>query len=80
MSATIDQTIQVGAIFKNSLLHPVWFKWDGRKYEVKKVNYAWQTKKGEALVYHFSVSSAGNTYEITFNSKEMAWRLSSIST
>ncbi len=71
----IDKPIQVGAVFKGSLLHPVWFKWDGRKYEIKQVNYAWQSAKGAALVYHFSVTAAGNTYEIAFNSKEMVWRL-----
>ena len=74
-SEDFNKSIQVGAVFKGSLLHPVWFKWDGRKYEIKQVNYAWQSAKGEALVYHFSVSDGANSYEIAFNSKEMAWRL-----
>jgi hypothetical protein len=46
---------------------------------VKQVNYAWQSAKGESLIYHFSVSDGPNSYEIAFNSKEMVWKLNEVS-
>ena len=72
---TINTPIQVGAIFKAGVISPKWFIWEGRRYDVKKVNLAWQRAEGETLIHYFSVSDDLNSYEISFDSKGMTWRL-----
>ena len=77
-SSDIDKPIQVGAIFGSNKIIPKWFVWDGRRYEVKKVNLVWQRAEGAALIHYFSVSDDANSYELAFDSKGMTWRLNKV--
>lgn len=73
--AIINKPIQVGTVFRGGNIFPKWFLLDGRKYTIGKVNLVWQRAEGDALVHYFSVSDDANSYEISFNSKAMTWRL-----
>ena len=75
LSESINQKVQAGVIFKNALIHPAWFIWDGRRYNIKEINYRWQMTKGLADIYFFSVSDGVNSYELSFNTREMTWVL-----
>lgn len=74
-TSNIDKPIQVGAIFKAGIIIPKWFIWEGRRYDVKKVNLTWQRAEGATLIHYFSVSDDLNSYEISFDPKGMTWRL-----
>jgi hypothetical protein len=78
MPTNINKPIKVGAIFKGASIHPVWFIWEGRKYTIKEVNYTWGSTKGEAPIHYFSVSDECNSYKLSFDSKNMTWRIESI--
>jgi hypothetical protein len=75
----MEEKIKVGVLFKEGKIIPVWFVYRYRKYSISKINYQWCTNRGEAKIYHFSVSDGTNLYEICFNSKNMEWKLRGIS-
>lgn len=70
--------IKVGAVFKGSKIIPKWFIWEGRKYNVKSVDYAWEDKQGKEKIMRFSVSDGNNTYELAYNTIQMNWILDKV--
>jgi hypothetical protein len=75
----LDQTIKVGAVFRGgSDIRPAWFIWEGRKYAIKEVNYAWMDRNGREKIHCFSVTDGTNTYEISFNAERTVWKLNKI--
>lgn len=78
----LHQTIKVGAVFKGGKIIPKWFVWEGRKYEIKEINYTWQDRQGREKLHYFSVTDGVNNYELSFNTEQTVWKLeqSSIST
>ena len=56
-------------------VRPVRFRWNGRLLEVREVTYRWSTMEGRAVVYHFAVTDGASTYEITFNSQTLLWKI-----
>ncbi len=75
---TIDDTIEVGAVFKNDKIIPRWFLWEKRKYSVLEVNYIWNDRCGTEKIFCFSVTDGTNTYEISFNAERTTWKLNKI--
>lgn len=89
MTTTIDEAINVIAIFENQpcsepapprhvAMRPVKFRWRGRLYPVKEITYRWQSNEGRSTVLHFSVSDGRALYELTCNKDSLKWRLGSI--
>ena len=78
-TASIDESIRVGAAFNNRRVMPVWFMWRGRYYKVKSVTYTWRTNQGIARVHHYSVSDGDNLYELLFNTDTLEWTLGKVS-
>ena len=78
----INQTIKVGVVFKGDKVIPKWFTWEGRKYEIKEINYNWLDHQGREKLHCFSVTDGANNYELSFNAERTVWKLerSSIST
>ena len=65
-------------MFKGSTITPKWFIWEGRKYNVKSVDYAWEDKQGKEKIIRFSVSDGNNTYELAYNTIQMNWSLDKV--
>ncbi len=59
-------------------VRPVRFRWNGRLLEVSEVTYRWSTMEGRAVVHHFAVTDGIGSYEITFNSQTLLWRIESM--
>ncbi|MEO5361196.1 MAG: hypothetical protein H7843_12235 [Nitrospirota bacterium] len=57
---------------------PVKFMWSSKVVQVKDVTYAWTEMKGQAKVYHFSVTDGCTVYEISFNASAIAWTLEGV--
>jgi hypothetical protein len=74
----VNALIKVGAVFKGDKIIPKWFVWEGRKYEIKEVNYTWQDRQGIEVLYHFAVTDGINYYELSFNNQKMVWKLKKI--
>ncbi|MGB9613722.1 MAG: hypothetical protein ACPL4K_06090 [Candidatus Margulisiibacteriota bacterium] len=74
----LEATIKVGAVFKGDKIIPKWFVWEGRKYEVKEINYYWKDHQGIEELHCFSVTDGTNGYELSFNTKKTVWKLNRI--
>lgn len=79
MITEINEPIEVGAVFRQTGVRPVWFVWKGRKYSVEQVTYRWKEKAGEVWVYFFSVFDGINTFELQYDSKLLHWKLGRVS-
>ncbi|MFC1540774.1 hypothetical protein ACFL4J_01910 [Candidatus Margulisiibacteriota bacterium] len=75
----INAIIKVGAVFKGSNIIPKWFVWEGRKYNVKSLDYSWSDQQGQEKIMRFSVSDGANTYELAYNTARMSWTLDKVS-
>jgi len=71
----IGEAVKVGAVFEGSLVCPKWFKWVGRKIDIKEITYTWETKHGEAPLLQFAVTDGVTMFELSFNKKSLEWRL-----
>ena len=74
----IREQVKVGAVFDNNRISPKWFVWKDRKYQVKEINYTWQSRQGEARMLHFSVTDGSTLFEICLNMKTLLWFLEKV--
>ena len=78
MYTTIEEPIIVGVVFSRGKITPRFFVWKSRKYQIGKITYSWNSKIGDAPVFHFAVTSSGTVYEISYNLKTSNWWLEKI--
>jgi len=71
----LDERIEVLAFFKHARIFPQSFTWNRQEYRIEKINYNWQERQGQALVNYFSVSCAGQIYQISFNNSTFRWQI-----
>ena len=70
-----DEPIRVAAIFTASGINPVWFEWNGIRYQIRSITYRWDDKKGTSKIYCFSVTDGVDLYEIAFDPLHIEWRI-----
>ncbi|RJQ32549.1 MAG: hypothetical protein C4562_02730 [Actinobacteria bacterium] len=73
-----NEPIKVLALFSHGKLTPRRFCWQGRFYQIDKVNGAYKSREGLFPIYSFSVQSNGNIYEIIFKPEKMVWKLTRV--
>lgn len=78
MYEDIKEQIVVAAVFRNGHALPRSFLWKGRKYPVERVNLEHTERRGENMIFCFSVSAAGNFYELSFDNISLIWKLERI--
>lgn len=74
----LDEPIQVEVLFGAGQVRPVWFRWRGRRIEVKAVTLRWDSRQGAEFLTHFAVSDGLNLYELTFHPRRFAWYLTKV--
>ncbi len=74
----LSESINVWALFEKSTVKPFVFIWNNRKIKIETVNFVHTTHEGNALIYHFSVSSGGNFYKICFDTASLKWILEAV--
>ena len=79
MITEINEPIEVGVVFRQNGVRPVWFLWKGRRYPVERVTYRWKERAGEAWRHSFSVFDGANTFELVYDSKSLSWTLGRVS-
>ena len=76
-SEQIDVEVFYGG--KNRM-KPLWFIWNGKKYQIASVNHVWKERDGREVFYCFSVSDEANTYLLRYNTLQMQWVICGIYT
>lgn len=75
MYEKINEPIEVVAEFGKRSLRPYVFRWQGREYEIKDVNFIHSAPKGKGMLFYFSVSDDTNYFKLCFNSQDLSWKL-----
>ena len=83
MYEEIDEPIDVVAEFafhpeRPGQVRPLSFVWRHRDYSIAEITYIWQAKEGDTKLLYFAAPNGGNTYELCYDTKALAWRLSKI--
>ncbi|MCL4390018.1 MAG: DUF6504 family protein [Patescibacteria group bacterium] len=78
MYEEIKEFVEVAAVFVGGKAVPKAFFWRGRKYIVEKINLEHQERQGSDPLFYFSVTAAGNSYELSFDSHNLVWKLERI--
>lgn len=77
--ATIGKNIRVATIFEpGGTIRPVWFELNRQKYTISRTVYRWAERLGASTLLHFAVSDEANLFELTYNTGEQTWQVSSI--
>jgi hypothetical protein len=71
----LNERIEVLALFKNARIFPQSFIWNNKEYQIQTITYNWQERLGQAQVNYFSVLSAGQMYQISFNNSTFRWQI-----
>ncbi|MDB4940291.1 MAG: hypothetical protein JWO40_716 [Candidatus Doudnabacteria bacterium] len=78
MLSEVNEVVEVMTIFKKNLVWPKALKWNGRVYNINKVNMRHQTLEGQTLIHYFSVSDSANFFKLAFNTKNLQWKLEQV--
>jgi len=78
MYTVINESIIAGVNFLNGKIIPLYFEWKKRRYPIDEITYFWKTRIGSDPLYHFSVKSRDNIYEISYNLKTSEWCLEKV--
>ncbi|MFH0856149.1 MAG: hypothetical protein V1869_06575 [Candidatus Omnitrophota bacterium] len=76
----LGERIEVLAYFKNTRIYPKTFLWNNKEYGIETITYNWQERLGQARINYFSVISAGQLYQISFNNSTFRWQIDKIIT
>ncbi len=74
----LNERIEVLAYFRHAKIFPRSFTWNNKEYPIETITYNWQERLGSALVNYFSVLSAGQLYQISFNNSSFRWQIDKI--
>jgi hypothetical protein len=74
----LNERIDVLALFKHARIFPKSFNWHDTEYVIDTITYNWQERSGQALINYFSVISAGQLYQISFNNSTFRWQIDKI--
>lgn len=75
MLETINDPVQVAAVFKAGNIEPRKFLWHNREYPITSINLVYSRYEGRAKVYYFAVSDSANFFKLRFNSDDLTWVL-----
>lgn len=69
------EAIKVLASFAPNKIRIHFFSWRERVYRVESFNLFHISTDEQEKLYHFAVSSAGNSYQLAFSPRTLHWRL-----
>ena len=78
MLETINEIVEVVAVFKKNKALPAILKWNNKKYKIKRIDMVHQTFDGDTRVHYFSVSDNVNFFKLAFNTKNLKWILEQV--
>jgi hypothetical protein len=78
MLEKVDDPIEVVVNFNAHQVMPTSFKWQGREYNVEKLNLVHKERDGNDKIYYFSVSDKVNYFRLAFFTRDLSWRIQEI--
>lgn len=78
VKSTIKEPVKVVASFSPNKFKVHFFNWRDRTYQVQSMNLFHIARDGNKKLYHFAVTSGGNSYELVYNPVTLDWQLSDI--
>jgi hypothetical protein len=75
---TLDEIIEVVALFKGGKIYPQAFIWNNKEYRIKHITYNWQERRGGGIISYFSAACGEGLYQISFNNTSLGWRINKI--
>lgn len=76
MDLNQPQNIDVLTAFIGNKIEPKMFRWQNKKYLIKKINLYYEEKVGGQPIHCFSVSdSHGNVFDIAYHNQTNRWQL-----
>ncbi|MDD5088709.1 MAG: hypothetical protein PHI18_07925 [bacterium] len=79
---TIQEPVEVIALFREGKLSPLRFRWRQRVYRVTRINGGWDTEEGATRYHHFAVmseSGGDDVFELSYNARAHHWRIEKVS-
>ncbi len=74
----VEEPIKVIASFSPNRFKVHFFNWRERTYRVESMNLFHIERDGEKKMYHFAVTSRGNSYELVYDPVKLDWQLGNI--
>ncbi len=74
----IGEPVKVIVSFSPGKIRLHFFEWQSRTYRVESMNLFHIAKDADKHLYHFSVSSDGNSYELVFDPTTLTWQLEEV--
>jgi len=78
MHEKIDEPIEILVKFLGKKVEPTLFKWRKKVYKVEKINLIHKGKKGNNMIYYFSVSDNTNFFRLAFFTKDLSWKIEEV--
>jgi len=78
---TIQEPVEVIALFREGKLSPLRFRWRQRVYRIARINGGWDTEEGATRFHHFAVMSddGSDVFELSYNTRAHQWRIEKVS-
>jgi len=74
----IGDPIRMLAEFAGGSAEPKRFGWNGRSYEIDRVNARWLDRQPDGYCLHYTVQVGDETYYLHFSSVEVQWWLDQV--
>ncbi len=74
----IKEKIRFLAGFSACTAKPLSFCWQGRTYQIGKINGQWVDRQADSYSLHYSVQAGQETYYIRFCSQDLQWWLDEV--
>jgi hypothetical protein len=71
----VGEPVEVAARFLKGGIIPLYFVLKENRCDISRINYSWIERKGEKVIYYFSVSDKSDDYRLFFDTQAMSWRL-----
>lgn len=78
MYQTIHKTVRVAGVFKQGQFRPVWFDWQGRRYDIAEITLISDFKQGQVAQTIYSVLAKGNVYRLVHDLSSCDWFLEQV--
>ncbi|HTL39202.1 MAG TPA: hypothetical protein VL306_00080 [Methylomirabilota bacterium] len=75
MLESINEPIEVMALFKLKHTMPNRFWWQGKEIVIQKINLAYSKREGRNKFYFFAVTDGANYFKLQLNAESLTWTL-----
>ena len=74
----IGDPIRVLVLFSGGRAEPMRFRWNGRTYQIDRINARWTDRQCDGYCLHYSAQVGEETYYLHFASSEVQWWLDQV--